>query len=196
MKRPQIVLASSSPRRKVLLRQVGLRFKVHPSRLPEEFDRRHTPEENARRLAIAKAHEVARTYSSAIIISADTVVVLGRRVLGKPDSVTDAARMLKMLSGREHTVITAFAIVDCRSGLSVSGTERTRVKFRKLSGAEVRSYVASGSPMDKAGAYGIQDDYGAVFVEKVNGCFYNVVGFPLMKFHLTFSKFLKRLHYD
>ncbi len=104
--------------------------------------------------------------------------------------------MLRMLSGREHTVITAFAIMDCRSAVCVSGTERTRVRFRKLSLSEIHSYVASGSPMDKAGAYGIQDDYGAVFVEKVNGCFYNVVGFPLMKFHLTFRKFLRRFHYD
>ncbi len=191
-----MVLASSSPRRRVLLRQLGLRFTVHPSRIPEEFLQHHSPEENARRLAIAKAHEVARRYSHALIISADTVVVLGRRVLGKPETTAEAVRMLRMLSGREHTVITAFAIVDCRSGALVSGTERTKVKFRTLTRSEIKSYVASGSPMDKAGAYGIQDDYGAVFVEKVNGCFYNVVGFPLMKFHLTFRKFLRRLHYD
>jgi septum formation protein len=179
----------------VLLRQLGLKFKIHPSRLPEEFDARRTPEENARRLATAKAVEVAGKYSNAIIVSADTIVVLGRRVLGKPVSSEDAVRMLRMLSGREHTVITAFAIIDCRTGKSATGTERTRVRFRNLGSKEIRSYVASGSPMDKAGAYGIQDDYGAVFVEKVNGCFYNVVGFPLMKFHLALGKFLKQLHY-
>lgn len=134
-------------------------------------------------------------YTNALVVSADTIVVLGKRVLGKPSSTADAERMLRMLSGKEHTVITAFAVIDCRSGKRVTGTERTRVRFRRLQPAEIRSYVASGSPMDKAGSYGIQDDYGAVFVEKVNGCFYNVVGFPLMKFHLSFSKFLKRLHY-
>ena len=189
------MLASRSPRRKVLLRQLGLQFKVHPSRIQENFERSKSAEENARRLAVSKALEVARTYSSAIVISADTIVVLGGRVFGKPSSKADAKRMLSLLSGKEHTVITAFAIVDCRSGKHVTGTERTKVRFRTISKAEIQSYVASGSPMDKAGAYGIQDDYGAVFVERVNGCFYNVVGFPLMKFHLTFRKFLRQHHY-
>lgn len=179
-----------------MLKQLGLKFKTHPSRIPEEFDVHRSPEENTRRLAIAKAVEVSGAYSKAIVISADTIVVLGQRVLGKPASPADAVRMLRMLSGKEHTVITAFAIMDCRTGKRVSGTERTRVRFRKLSSREIRAYVASGSPMDKAGAYGIQDDFGAVFVEKVNGCFYNVVGFPLMKFHMTFQKFLKQLHYQ
>jgi len=192
---PKLILASQSPRRRRLLKQLGLEFEVQPSHIPEYFDSDRAPEQNARRLAKAKATEVSKKQTNAIIISADTIVVLGRRVLGKPASAAEAVTMLKLLSGKEHTVITAFAIVDCRSGKSVTGTERTRVKFRKLSIKEIRSYVDSGSPMDKAGAYGIQDDYGAVFVEKVNGCFYNVVGFPLMKFHLTFGKFLKHLHY-
>ena len=179
-----------------MLRQLGLKFKIHPSRIPEEFDAYRSPEENTRRLATTKAVEVAGKYSKAIVISADTIVVLGRRILGKPASRADAVRMLRMLSGKEHTVITAFAIIDCRTGKCVTGTERTRVRFRKINLREIHAYVTSGSPMDKAGAYGIQDDYGAVFVEKVNGCFYNVVGFPLMKFHLTFQKFLKQLHYQ
>ena len=195
MRTPPIILASRSPRRRVLLRQLGLRFRIRPSHIPEEFDDRRSPRDNARRLATAKAHEVSRSYARGIVISADTIVVLGKRVLGKPSSPADAVRMLKLLSGREHIVITAFAIVDCRTGTCITGMERTRVKFRALGSEEIRSYVASGSPMDKAGAYGIQDDYGAVFVEKVNGCFYNVVGFPLMKFHLAFRKFLKQLHY-
>ncbi len=178
-----------------MLRQLGLKFKIHPSRIPEEFDASRSPEGNARRLAAAKAAEVASGYSNAIVISADTIVVLGKSILGKPGSHAEAVKMLRMLSGKEHTVITAFAINDCRSGKCVMGTERTRVTFRKISLKEIRSYVASGSPMDKAGAYGIQDDYGAVFVKKVNGCFYNVVGFPLMNFHLAFRKFLKQLHY-
>jgi len=195
LKIPPIILASRSPRRRVLLRQLRLKFKIHPSRIPEVFDLHRPPEKEARRLAIQKAVEVSRMYSKGIIVSADTIVVLGKRTLGKPSSEADAVRMLRMLSGKEHTVITAFALVDCRSGSRVTGTERTRVKFRTIGLKEIHSYVASGSPMDKAGAYGIQDDYGAVFVEKVNGCFYNVVGFPLMKFHLTFRKFLKQMHY-
>lgn len=179
----------------MLLRQLGLRFVIRPSHIPEEFDSQRLPEENARRLATAKAHEVSRRYSSGIVISADTIVVLGKRVLGKPSTAVDAVRMLTLLSGKEHTVITVFAIIDCRTGKCVTGMERTQVKFRRLTSKEIRSYVASGSPMDKAGGYGIQDDFGAVFVERVNGCFYNVVGFPLMKFHLAFQKFLRQLHY-
>jgi septum formation protein len=96
------------------------------------------------------------------------------------------------LSGREHVVITAFALVDCRTGRSVVDVERTKVRFRQIGLNEIKSYVASGSPMDKAGAYGIQDDYGAVFVERVNGCFYNVVGLPLAKFHATLKAFLRQ----
>jgi septum formation protein len=196
LKTPPIVLASRSPRRRILLQQIGLAFKVHPSHIPEDFSHRESPTQNSKRIAYQKALEVSRSYSDAIVVGADTIVVLGKRMLGTPVSRAEAARMLRALSGKEHTVITAFAIIDCRSRKSVLGVERTKVKFRRLAGKEIQSYVASGSPMDKAGAYGIQDDYGAVFVEKVNGCFYNVVGFPLTKFYLAFRDFRNQLRYD
>ncbi len=195
MKIPRIVLASRSPRRKILLKQIGLRFTTHPSRIPEDFHPRHSARRNAERIAREKAEQVAKRYRHALVIGSDTIVVLGNKLLAKPTSKTDAVRMLQLLSGKEHVVITAFAIVDCRSRNVVVASERTRVRFRRIDRKEIEEYVATGSPMDKAGAYGIQDDYGAVFVEKINGCFYTVVGFPLTKFHTTFRTFLRQLHY-
>ena len=195
MKIPQLILASQSPRRKILLKQIGLKFRVHPSNIQEDIDRNTSPTDNARRIALQKAVEVAALFECAIIVGADTIVVLGNRILGKPVSTSDAKRMLRLLSGRQHTVITAIAIVDSQSRRHVVLEEKTRVKFRKIRESEIARYVASGSPMDKAGAYGIQDDYGAVFVERVNGCFYNVVGFPLSRFHSAYYEFLKELQY-
>jgi len=170
-------------------------FTAHPSHIPEDFVPGKSARQNAARIALAKAVEVSKYYKDAIVVGADTIVVVGRRLLAKPASKADAVRMLQMLSGREHVVITAFALVDCRTGRSVVDVERTKVRFRRIGLNEIKSYVASGSPMDKAGAYGIQDDYGAVFVERISGCFYNVVGFPLAKFHTTLKLFLRRVRH-
>ena len=189
MKTPPLFLASRSPRRQLLLRQMGLRFQVRPSDLPEHFDARDTPRRNARRLALQKARDVAARVKRGIVIGADTIVVIDGRILGKPESARDAKRMLQLLSGRSHTVYTAFALVEAPSGRSLADVVSTRVWFRKLTGKEIGEYVASGSPLDKAGAYGIQDDYGAVFVEKIQGCFYNVAGFPLTRFYQRFREF-------
>jgi septum formation protein len=179
-----LILASQSPRRKKLLRQIGMRFRVIPSGVDETFKKNVPPDENARRVALRKARDVAGRLKQGMVIGADTIVVLNRHVLGKPVSAGDAKRMLRLLSGKKHCVYTGIALVDVRSKQEWSTVERTFVKFRKLSDEEIDGYVASGSPMDKAGAYGIQDDYGAVFVERVEGCFYNVVGFPLARFSL------------
>lgn len=184
-----LILASESPRRRKLLRQIGLKFRVIPSRTAELISQDQTPGDNAKRIALEKAVEVARRIRNGIVLGADTIVVLDHRVLGKPKSKDEAKRMLRSLSGREHSVFTGFALVDVRSGLHTTGVEETRVRFRVLDEREIASYVDSGSPMDKAGAYGIQDDYGAVFVEKINGCFYNVVGFPLARFYSTLRRF-------
>jgi septum formation protein len=196
LKIPQLILASQSPRRKILLKQIGLKFRVHPSNIQEDIDRNTSPTDNARRIALQKAVEVASLYEYAIIVGADTIVVLGNEILGKPASASDAKRMLTLLSGRQHIVITAIAIVDSQSRRHVVLVEKTMVKFRKIQKDEIERYVASGSPMDKAGAYGIQDDYGAVFVERLNGCFYNVVGFPLSRFHSAYCEFLRELEYQ
>ncbi len=188
-----VVLASASPRRQVLLRQLGLEFTVAPSNFDEESVPVASPVDLVTTLAHRKAALVAAAYDDAVVVGADTIVVLGETVLGKPRDAAEAVRMLEMLSGREHHVYTGFSVVDRPSNRAVTEYECTRVHFRSLGAAEIRAYVASGSPMDKAGSYGIQDDYGAVFVERIDGCFYNVVGFPLTKFYVVMQAFSKEL---
>ena len=142
-----------------------------------------------KRLAREKAADVASRARSGIVIGADTIVVLDGHVLGKPRDPREARSMLRRLSGQTHTVYTGVALIDARTGRSTVFHERTRVTFRKISAQEIAEYVRSGSPLDKAGAYGIQDDFGAVFVEKVSGCFYTVVGFPLSRFYVELPRF-------
>lgn len=193
MKLPPLILASASPRRKLLLKQISLRFAVKPSFAAEKFLSTETPAVNVKRIALEKAQSVRRSVKRGIVVAADTIVVLNGKILGKPKSLVEAKRMLRLLSGREHVVYTGFALIDARTGESIAGVEQTKVRFRKLDKDEIGRYVSSSSPMDKAGAYGIQDDYGAVFVEKVNGCFYNVMGFPLSRFYVVLQKFVKTL---
>lgn len=182
-----LILASASPRRQHLLRQIGLAFEVRESNIDEPINPRETPEQNVVRIAMDKALAVVRPADDAYVVGADTVVVLDDAILGKPKDGGDAVSMLARLSGREHVVYTGFAIITAPSGRMTTGVEKTTVRFRKLGTKEIEEYVATGSPLDKAGAYGIQDDYGAVFVERIEGCFYNVVGFPLTKFYSTIS---------
>lgn len=148
-----------------------------------------SPADHVLVLSKHKADAVRSKVRDGLIIGADTIVVCKGKILGKPKDKKDAATMLSLLSGRTHEVYTGFTILDAKSGRSISDYEVTKVTFRKLSRKEISAYVASESPMDKAGAYGIQDDYGAVFVERVEGCFYNVVGFPLTKFYIAMQKF-------
>ncbi len=184
-----IVLASKSPRRIHLLNQIGISPKILPADIPEDFNPSLSAAENAMHLAREKAKAIAPQCENAFIVGADTIVVLGDILLAKPEDGADARRMLQMLSGKTHTVITGFTILDNSTGEHVSDFESTAVTFRDLPADEIDEYVSGGSPMDKAGAYGIQDDYGAVFVTRIEGCFYNVVGFPLSKFYVTLEKF-------
>lgn len=188
-----IILASQSPRRIQLLKQIGLEFTVHPSGIDEIINLEHSFPENVRQLALQKATDVARNYGEGIVIGSDTIVVIGDKVLGKPSTVGEAEKMLAALSGKTHTVFTGFAFVDAGSKKSYIDFEQTEVTFRPLAREEITEYVNSGSPMDKAGAYGIQDDFGAVFVEKIIGDYYTVVGFPLSKFYVSFRAFVKEL---
>ncbi len=185
-----VVLASASPRRYNLLKQIGLSFIVHPSGVDEDSFQTSSPEEHVLTLSKKKALEVAKNYPDAIIISADTIVVLDGEIISKPKDQEEAKLMLKKLSGKTHRVYTGFTILDTKTNKIYSDFEVTDVKFREIDEDEIDEYVATGSPLDKAGAYGIQDDYGAVFVERINGCFYNVVGFPLTKFYLAMKRFL------
>jgi len=188
-----IILASQSPRRALLLKQIGLDFIVQPSSIHEKIHEDLSFEENVKQLSLHKAQDIAAQRSHGVVIGSDTIVVVNGTVLGKPTSKEEARAMLTLLSGVTHTVYTGFAIVDVESKKYYIDHEQTRVTFRRLNDDEIIDYIAGGSPMDKAGAYGIQDDFGAVFVEKIDGCYYPVVGFPLAKFYTAFTTFVTGL---
>lgn len=175
-----LILASQSPRREALLRQVGLEFEVFPSGVEERLREGLPPAEGAEKLALQKAEWVAARCSDGLVIGADTVVVVDGRVLGKPTGVEDARDMLRLLSGREHEVITGIAVVDAASGRSRSDHVVTAVGFAPLTQEIIDRYVATGEPLDKAGAYAIQG-YGALLIEGIRGCYNNVVGLPLRR---------------
>jgi septum formation protein len=177
--RERWILASASPRRRELLAATGQIFDVEPSGVDEGGRRSgESPRAFAVRLAETKAEEVARRHPRRWVLGADTVVVAGDVVLGKPIDSDEARGMLAMLSGREHRVITAFALADPSGRVASSGAVETRVVFRELSSAEIDEYVASGEPADKAGAYAIQGG-AAGFVSDLSGSYSNVIGLPL-----------------
>jgi septum formation protein len=177
---PPIVLASGSPRRREILARLGLRFEVDPPRREEDLPSpAEDPAAYAGRISAAKAAEVAERRPGALVLAADTVVVLEGDVLGKPADAAEARAMLARLAGREHAVHTAVTVV-APDGSRATGSELTRVRFRGLQSEEIDAYVATGEPLDKAGAYGIQE-YGATFVEGVSGCYFNVMGLPVVR---------------
>ncbi len=178
MTMPRVVLASSSPRRRELLTLIGITHEIIPADVDERYQDGELPTEHAERLARAKAVKVSPSQGNALVIGSDTIVVIDDIVLGKPKDVSDASRMLGMLSGRTHLVITAVAVTF--GNRIVSAYETVDVTFRKLSSAEIESYIATGEPMDKAGSYGIQG-YGATIVSGVNGDFFAVMGLPLVR---------------
>ncbi len=190
MKEQPLILASQSPRRAALLKQIGFSFEQVHSNADEKIISTKTPEENVQEIALQKARVVVEKFTQGIIIGADTIVCIDGNILGKPKTSDEAIMMLESLSGRTHTVFTGFALLNASTKKEYVDYEKTEVTFRALREKEIQEYVASGSPMDKAGAYGIQDDFGAVFVEKICGCYYNVVGFPLAKFYIALEKFI------
>ena len=174
----RIILASASPRRKELLDKIGLKFEVDASNCEEEIDPSLEPDELVRRISLAKAKSVASRHKDALIIAADTIGVIGKKLLGKPHTAAQARKMLAQISGKSHLVITGFTVLDTATDKIVTKTVTTKVYIKKLTPAEIDAYVVTGEPLDKAGAYGIQG-LGAVIVEKINGDYYNVVGLPL-----------------
>lgn len=186
-----LVLASASPRRAELLRLLNLPFMVCPSSIAEDGVRQLLPDQQAIHLAIRKAQAVAAVVNWGIVVGADTIVEMDGQIFGKPVDAAHARDMLRQLSGRTHHVFTGLALLECPDGRLVSDVERTAVTFRSLADDEIAAYVSSGAPMDKAGAYGIQD-FSAIFAERIDGCFYNVVGFPLTKFYLALRDFIAR----
>lgn len=187
-----LVLASQSPRRRTLMRQVGLECHVVPSNVDEEaiHDLTLHPEHYVQQLALLKAQDVAKqVIEDSIVIGADTTVVLNNTILNKPATPDEAFTMLRMLSNNTHSVFTGIAVV--RGETHRTAVKETRVTFRQLEDDEIRAYIATGSPMDKAGSYGIQDDFGAVFVRHIEGCYYNIVGLPLELLYQTLKEFVK-----
>ncbi len=175
----RLVLASASPRRAALLDTLGVPYRVHPSGV-RETDDGSEPGERVLRLAEAKALDVAASQPGALVLGADTEVVLDGSAVGKPRCPRDAHRILLRLRGKTHQVLTGLFLLDVPTGLEISVVEKTSVTMGRFSDAEAAYYAYSGEPLDKAGAYGIQG-FASVFVERIEGCYYNVVGLPLRR---------------
>ena len=187
-----IILASQSPRRKKLLQQIGVSFTVEPSTTDESYNDNETPSQIVQTLAERKAMDVATGKKEALVIGADTIVVANGEILEKPNSKSEAVEMLRSLSGKAHTVLTGVSLVktDKEGNILAKETffEQTLVYFGDLDEPEIETYVAGGSPMDKAGAYGIQDDWGNLFVKRIEGDYNNVVGLPLFSLYRHLKK--------
>lgn len=173
-----IILASASPRRRELLEKTGLRFEVEPSNYEENIDSGLGPHVFARKISLEKAKVVAGKHRNAVVIAADTFIVSGNQMLGKPHTENEARKMLGALNRKPHSVITGFSIIDTDTNKTLSRSVETRVYFRKLTPAEIDAYVKSKEPLEKAGGYAIQG-LGAVIVEKIEGDYFNVIGLPL-----------------
>ncbi len=193
---PKLILASGSPRRAEILRFVGWDFEKNVADVDEKDFFGEKPEDYVQRLAIAKANTVAANYENALVLGADTIVVIDEQIVGKPKNFDDARRMLKLLSGRWHEVFTGIALVKketekqrnreteknpkskIQNPKSIVGLQKTRVKFAELSAAEIQLLIEKGEPLDKAGAYAVQAQ-AALFIEEIQGDYWNVVGLPI-----------------
>jgi len=188
-----LILASSSPRRKKLLENLGFQFEVISPNIDEDVFPEHLqPKEIAIFLSLQKAKNIAQNISSnKIVISADTIVVLNNEILNKPIDYADAKQILQKLSNNTHIVYTGVTVINTTTAKIISEVKATEVTFRKLENEEIDFYIKSGSPMDKAGAYGIQDDFGAIFVKEIKGCYYNIVGLPLEMLYQMLKEIIK-----
>jgi len=185
-----LILASGSPRRKELLAMAGFAFKVMPADVDESFDPAAAPADIVAMLANKKAEHVYNGLKGqdALIIGADTIVVIDNEILGKPKDNADAFAMLMKLQGRAHTVYTGVAVISACDGKTSAFASSTQVFMRKLSEAEIKAYIATGEPMDKAGAYGIQEK-GALLIEGVEGDYFTVVGLPICRLGLILKEY-------
>jgi septum formation protein len=176
----KLVLASRSPRRRQLLKTLGVHFIAAESGFHEIDHADGAPGQHVQDNALGKARAIASQYNNALVIGADTVVVYRQRVLGKPKNITEAMEYLQLLQGKTHAVYTGLGIIDTKENITVVDFEKTLVTMRSLNEKEIRAYLSRIKPLDKAGAYAIQGA-GAIIVKKISGCYYNVVGFPLAK---------------
>ena len=184
------ILASSSPRRKKILEQIKFEFSVVSSNINEDFNIDLPPEAFTEHWAREKAKDIAKDHPQSIVIGADTVVILEGKILGKPKDDKSSKKMLYSLSGKTHEVITGVSLVNINSKLDFTFNERTFVSINTLSDEDIYNYIRLYNPYDKAGSYGIQDGF-SVHVEKIKGCYYNVMGFPVSKFYYHYNSILK-----
>ncbi|OHB46920.1 MAG: septum formation protein Maf [Planctomycetes bacterium RIFOXYB12_FULL_42_10] len=189
MPKKRLILASNSPRRIVLLKSLGYHFDIVPHDIEECILGDVLPMELVQNLAFLKATDVARRVSNAIIISADTVIVHKKSILGKPKDVSDAKRILSMLSDSEHDVISGVCVMEMPSRKKMLRIERTHIKMKNIKDEEIDRYILTGEPMDKAGAYAIQGE-GGKFIEKIDGSYSNAVGLPLELLQEMLSHFM------
>ncbi len=183
----KIVLASKSPRRKFLLGLIGLKFDVRESQYKEDMQARKDPRKLAEFLAFKKAEDVAKYYSNAIIVGADTFVVYKNKFIGKPKDKKDALRIIKLLSGKSHLAISGLALIDTKTGKKIITHEEAKVAFRKLSDNEIKKYLKNKECLDMAGAYGLMGK-AAGLIKSIEGDFYSIIGLPLTKVHLGLKK--------
>jgi septum formation protein len=174
----EIILASTSPRRKELLEKAGIKFKAVSSNINEYFDPKLTPHELVRKLSLEKAKAVQKKFKSQIIIAADTIVFVDGIIFGKPKDIIDARKMLEYLSGKTHSIITGFAIINGKTGKTVTKSEETRITMREISEKEINTYLKTKEPYDKAGAYAIQGK-AAKFITKIDGDLFSAIGLPI-----------------
>ncbi|MBU2235698.1 septum formation protein Maf [Patescibacteria group bacterium] len=184
----KIILASTSPRRRELLKKLNINFTVEASDYKEDMQKKMLPANLSKFLALNKAKAVAKKHNSGIIIGADTFVVFGNDLLGKPKNAVMARNMLKMISGKTLTVISGYAIIDAKTNKIHSGYSTAKVSIKKLSPKEISWYINTKEPLDKAGAFAVQG-YGAVFIRKLEGDFFSVVGLPIYSLVQPLKKF-------
>ena len=184
----KLVLASGSPRREELLKQLKLKFTIVASKIDESNYQAEEPVQLVRKLAAEKAKSVSALVEDALIIAADTVVVYNDQILGKPKNKADAKNMLKMLSSNNHQVITGVAVVNSQDGKCELADNTTEVKMVELNDREIDEYINTGEPMDKAGSYAIQG-FGGLFVEEIKGSYYSVMGLPIHQLAKLLEKF-------
>jgi len=187
----KIILVSTSPRRSKILKDKGFKFEVYPVKInEEEIMKNYPPELAVKKIATTKTLIAAEKIKNGIIIGADTIVVYNNKILGKPRDASEAIEMLRLLSGKIHEVITAISVMEIINGKKNKEyveCVKTKVKMMKLSEEEIKAYISTGEPMDKAGAYAIQG-LGGIFIEWIDGCYYNVMGLPIAKLYRILKK--------
>ena len=186
-----IILASASPRRESILSKIDLKFISIPSNTVEDFSIKLPPEAFCEHWAREKALNIAKNYPRSYILGADTIVVQDNKILGKPKDRNQSISMLKSLSGKTHKVLTGVSIIKVDCGVDLLFNASTYVSIRTLTNSDIYNYIDTHSPYDKAGSYGIQDSF-SVYVKKIDGCFYNVMGLPISEFYKHFLEIIKR----